>query len=297
MAQCIEEDFYGLLGVSPQAPSDEIKTVFTNLAKNQHPDRRRDSAVFEQFASCTRAYDVLRDPVKRAQYDLARGIIQRTPEERRRINKMKRQQAERELSMMEAEAKKIRDAESQAQGLIILEALYGDLSSNKVGATINVTVPLQCRVESSALFLQDHNSKSWLEGFYDPLDNGEPQLYVKYKFLGKLHECTIGDNDDLVIPIQEHAIPEEELEHKTLSFAERRRQKAEEEKKKSRRRWAFASALAVLLGVFLWKRNEFSNIRLQDGVQTAISPIMLLFGLSKHGKSSQSSSSNAESSS
>jgi molecular chaperone DnaJ len=63
-------DFYDALGVSRGASDEEIKKAYRKLAMQHHPDRNNGSKESEeQFKQVTEAYDVLRDPNKRAIYD------------------------------------------------------------------------------------------------------------------------------------------------------------------------------------------------------------------------------------
>src|SRR5205809_2231950 len=63
-------DFYLTLEVARTASEEEIKTAYRKLAMRYHPDRNNGSAEAEEkFKQITEAYDVLRDPQKRAAYD------------------------------------------------------------------------------------------------------------------------------------------------------------------------------------------------------------------------------------
>ena len=63
-------DFYSTLGVQRTASDDDIKKAYRKLAMTYHPDRNNGSREAEEkFKEITEAYDVLRDPSKRAMYD------------------------------------------------------------------------------------------------------------------------------------------------------------------------------------------------------------------------------------
>src|SRR3954469_8501104 len=63
-------DFYGVLGVERGASDDDIKKAYRKLAMTYHPDRNNGAKEAEEkFKAITEAYDVLRDPNKRALYD------------------------------------------------------------------------------------------------------------------------------------------------------------------------------------------------------------------------------------
>jgi molecular chaperone DnaJ len=63
-------DFYATLGVARDASDDDIKQAYRKLATKWHPDRNNGAKdAEEKFKEITEAYDVLRDPNKRAAYD------------------------------------------------------------------------------------------------------------------------------------------------------------------------------------------------------------------------------------
>ena len=63
-------DYYSVLGVARDASEDDIKKSYRKLAMQFHPDRNNGSGEAEErFKEITEAYDVLRDPQKRAAYD------------------------------------------------------------------------------------------------------------------------------------------------------------------------------------------------------------------------------------
>jgi molecular chaperone DnaJ len=65
-----KRDYYETLGVSRSATENDLKSAFRRLAKEHHPDRNPGDKVAEQkFKELAEAYEVLKDPQKRAAYD------------------------------------------------------------------------------------------------------------------------------------------------------------------------------------------------------------------------------------
>jgi len=68
----VTHDYYALLGVKRDADEAEIKKAYRRLAMQHHPDRvgpDQKQAAEAKFKEITEAYEVLRDPEKRATYD------------------------------------------------------------------------------------------------------------------------------------------------------------------------------------------------------------------------------------
>lgn len=64
-------DYYATLGVARDASADDIKRAYRKLARQHHPDVNREPGAEERFKEIGEAYEVLKDPVKRAAYDQA----------------------------------------------------------------------------------------------------------------------------------------------------------------------------------------------------------------------------------
>lgn len=63
-------DYFEVLDVARTASDDEIKSAYRKLAMRWHPDKNNGSKESEErFKAITEAYDVLRDPQKRAAYE------------------------------------------------------------------------------------------------------------------------------------------------------------------------------------------------------------------------------------
>lgn len=73
-----EQDYYQLLGVPRGADPAAIKGAYRRLAKECHPDRHNGCSQQEaKFKAISEAYDILRDPQKRAAYDrFGKGAFQ-----------------------------------------------------------------------------------------------------------------------------------------------------------------------------------------------------------------------------
>jgi molecular chaperone DnaJ len=80
-----DHDLYCLLGVHPEASAEEIRLAYRRRAMIWHPDRNNRTDAAETFKLIRSAYDVLRDPSRRADYDrnaVSRAARPSTPAER-----------------------------------------------------------------------------------------------------------------------------------------------------------------------------------------------------------------------
>ncbi len=65
-----KRDYYEILGVDRSATQEQVKRAFRRLARRHHPDVNPDDAEAEaRFKEIAEAYEVLRDPERRAHYD------------------------------------------------------------------------------------------------------------------------------------------------------------------------------------------------------------------------------------
>lgn len=63
------EGYYKALGIPPTASVDEVKRAFRERARDLHPDRNRNRDTTAEFQQLSAAYEVLKDPKKRADYN------------------------------------------------------------------------------------------------------------------------------------------------------------------------------------------------------------------------------------
>ncbi|MGB9333242.1 MAG: DnaJ C-terminal domain-containing protein [Steroidobacteraceae bacterium] len=62
-------DYYKILGLERAAAAEQVKTAYRRLARKYHPDVSKEKNAEERFKEVQEAYEVLKDPEKRAAYD------------------------------------------------------------------------------------------------------------------------------------------------------------------------------------------------------------------------------------
>ncbi len=63
------KDYYKIMGVARDATQGEIKRAYRKLARKYHPDVSKEPDAEQRFKEVGEAYEVLKDPEKRAAYD------------------------------------------------------------------------------------------------------------------------------------------------------------------------------------------------------------------------------------
>lgn len=66
------KDYYKIMGVAPEASAEEIKRAYRKLARKFHPDVSKEVDAEARFKEVGEAYEVLKDPGRREQYDQLR---------------------------------------------------------------------------------------------------------------------------------------------------------------------------------------------------------------------------------
>jgi curved DNA-binding protein len=63
------KDYYQIMGLARQASPEEVKKAYRRLARKYHPDVSKEADAEQRFKELGEAYEVLKDPEKRAKYD------------------------------------------------------------------------------------------------------------------------------------------------------------------------------------------------------------------------------------
>ena len=110
------KNYYDTLGVEENASNEIIKKSYKKLAFSKHPDRNKSPNAHEEFIEIQTAYEVLKNPNKRLEYDNYLKNKRKFYSEKKTSHKRppeyeyKSQNAERYANMRFEEFEKILDA-------------------------------------------------------------------------------------------------------------------------------------------------------------------------------------------
>ncbi|CAH1760477.1 15182_t:CDS:10 [Entrophospora sp. SA101] len=119
----------------------------------------------------------------------------------------RRQEAEEAIRLMKPSVERKIETEHAKDGLIILEAWYGNLSDGDASViardVFDVRIPVQALV---------HESQLSIPGFYDPCMGEKKKLRIRYQFKRKIHEVIVDDRStvyrsELLSPIETDSAP------------------------------------------------------------------------------------------
>eukprot|EP00922_Rhytidocystis_sp_ex-Travisia-forbesii_P037253 GHVS01055522.1.p1 GENE.GHVS01055522.1~~GHVS01055522.1.p1 ORF type:complete len:529 (+),score=70.93 GHVS01055522.1:86-1588(+) len=231
----MSDNYYAVLGLSPSAPAELIRTTYYGLCKKLHPDKadQTDRSGNQDRRSALRAvqcaYSVLSDASKRVRYDIRNGFYNHGDKQAKlvEVERVQKEKAQRATQMMGSKYKEVYKREVERHGVLIKKSWYGNFRLKQAlldtgytgpvteehveGPWIDVSIPVQCQVSNSRLIIPGgpSSSKTDIDGFYNPtasVDSMDLCLYVLYRFQGDIHEVTVTDKQPLAIPLKSHKL-------------------------------------------------------------------------------------------
>eukprot|EP00397_Hematodinium_sp_SG-2012_P022436 GEMP01023244.1.p1 GENE.GEMP01023244.1~~GEMP01023244.1.p1 ORF type:complete len:396 (+),score=99.71 GEMP01023244.1:154-1341(+) len=171
------------------------------------------------------AWVTLSNPCRRMTYHWKNQLLPRTDAFREQLLDEIRAAHTIDEANMEEQYRVTSERERQHNGLVVLQAWYGDLvvvtdvrpvplndRSSFRGPVLDVTTAVQCLVDNRKLVLAagSQNRKAKLPGFqWLPIDKAggaTSHVYIFYSFRGRLHETTVGETEALHMPQKRHCV-------------------------------------------------------------------------------------------
>ncbi len=134
------KDYYRILQVDPSADPEVIEAAYKRLARKYHPDTNKSPVATLRMQEMNAAYGVLRNPVKRVQYDRERSFRSSRPDAKYEEERRKREAAEaaRQHPTMEGYRLSIRQA---AQAISVTRGTLQDyIKSGRVSVNPDGTI-------------------------------------------------------------------------------------------------------------------------------------------------------------
>jgi len=149
--------YYEILGVAQTASAQEIKQAYRRLVKIYHPDRNPgNTEVIQRMVLINEAYNVIKDPVRRAQYDSL--ITLQTQPESQDFHTTEPTEAQREITHYRCEQCNRQDSTLRLS-IFISVISYFVLTQKQAHAHVLCS---RCRIKHSLL----SNLKVWLLGWW-----------------------------------------------------------------------------------------------------------------------------------
>ncbi|KAL7072475.1 hypothetical protein ACQ4LE_007960 [Meloidogyne hapla] len=129
---------------------------------------------------------------------------------------IKKEQAQKAVELMREKAEKVANEEKLKNGLVIIQALYGQMENDRPSSelypllgdkVVDVTIPLQAYVHDSQLRI--YSGKDQMPGFFDPCPGEPKMLKVLYRFGGHLHSVAVLEDQPLMLPMKTHRVLQE----------------------------------------------------------------------------------------
>ncbi|KAF9423309.1 hypothetical protein BGZ94_008349 [Podila epigama] len=114
-----------------------------------------------------------------------------------------KKEAEEAMELLRESTARKTKQEREKDGLVIVEALYGNLNA---GLVADVTIAVQALVNNSQLSMPAGHSKNHILGFYDPCLGEKKQLRIRYEFQRRMHEVVVGDLESVAAPVRSHLL-------------------------------------------------------------------------------------------